>query len=52
MLYLNFRDTEPLTHDYLQRTCFGKKDILNLETGFITERNATWTGNSADAQYS
>ena len=30
----------------------GKKDRLNLEPGFITEKNATWTGTSvADAQY-
>ena len=52
MFYWNFWDTEPLTNDYMQGTYLGKKDILNLETGFITEKNATWTGTSvADAQY-
>jgi hypothetical protein len=52
MFYWNFWDTEPLTNDYMQGTYLGKKDILNLESGFITEKNATWTGTSAaDAQY-
>lgn len=52
MFYWNFWDTEPMTNDYMQGTYLGKKDILNLEAGFITEKNAMWTGTSAaDAQY-
>jgi hypothetical protein len=52
MFYWNFWDTEPMTNDYMQGTYLGKKDILNLEAGFITEKNAMWTGTSpANAQY-
>lgn len=46
MFYWNFWDTEPITNDYMQGTYLGKKDILNLEAGFITEKNAMWTGTS------
>ena len=41
---LNFWDTEPMTNPYWQGTYLGKKSILNLEGGFITQKNATWTG--------
>ncbi|MDN5881116.1 MAG: hypothetical protein L0H37_01965, partial [Nitrosospira sp.] len=52
MFYWNFWDKEPMTNDYMQGTYLGKKDILNLEAGFITEKNATWTGLApASAQY-
>jgi hypothetical protein len=48
----NFWDKEPMTNPYMQGTYLGKKSILNLEAGFITQKNATWTGVSeADAQF-
>jgi len=42
---INFWDTEPMTNPYWQGTYLGKKSILNLEGGFITQKAATWTGN-------
>ncbi|SEP05000.1 hypothetical protein [Nitrosovibrio sp. Nv6] len=42
----NFWDKEPMTNPYMQGTYLGKKSILNLEAGFITQKNATWTGAS------
>ena len=48
----NFWDKEPITNPYMQGTYLGKKSILNLEAGFITQKNATWTGASeATAQF-
>ncbi|HET7062527.1 MAG TPA: hypothetical protein VFI43_10155 [Nitrosospira sp.] len=41
---INFWDTEPMTNPYWQGTYLGKKSILNLEGGFITQKAATWTG--------
>jgi len=40
----NFWDTEPMTNTFMQGTYLGKKSVLNLEGGFITQKNATWTG--------
>ncbi|ODT78681.1 MAG: hypothetical protein ABS69_07705 [Nitrosomonadales bacterium SCN 54-20] len=40
----NFWDKEPMTNPYMQGTYLGKKSILNLEGGYITQKNATWTG--------
>jgi hypothetical protein len=40
----NFWDTEPMTNTFMQGTYLGKKSVLNLEAGFITQKNATWTG--------
>jgi len=48
----NFWDKEPMTNPYMQGTYLGKKSILNLEAGFITQKNATWTGlTEATAQF-
>lgn len=52
MFYWNFWDTEPNTNPYMQGTYLGKKDILNLEAGFATQKDAMWTGTSAaDAHF-
>ncbi|MEO7560541.1 MAG: hypothetical protein ABIT23_09840 [Nitrosospira sp.] len=42
----NFWDTEPMTNTLMQGTYLGKKSVLNLEAGFITQKNATSTGTS------
>jgi hypothetical protein len=42
----NFWDTEPMTNTFMQGTYLGKKSVLNLEAGFITQKNATSTGTS------
>jgi hypothetical protein len=41
----NFFDSEPHTTPYMAGTYLGKKHIFNLEAGFITQKNATWTSN-------
>ncbi len=45
----NFFDKETqITPGYMTGTYLGKKKVVNLEAGFITQRNATWrTGTSA-----
>ena len=40
----NLWDTEPMTNTFMQGTYLGRKSVLNLEAGFITQKNATWTG--------
>lgn len=47
----NFFDKEPHTTPYMTGTYLGKKKILNLEAGFITQNNATWTKESTDTTY-
>lgn len=42
----NFFDAEPHTTPYMAGTYLGKKKVLNLEAGFITQKNATWTRES------
>ncbi len=39
----NIFDKEPNTTPYMIGTYLGKKKILNIEAGFITQQNATWT---------
>jgi hypothetical protein len=39
----NFFDKESHVTPYMSGTYLGKKKVLNLEVGFITQRNATWT---------
>jgi hypothetical protein len=39
----NFFESEPHTTPYMTGTYLGKKKIFNLEAGFITQKNATWT---------
>jgi hypothetical protein len=47
----NFFDKEPHTTPYMTGTYLGKKKVLNLEAGFITQGNATWTSESTDTTY-
>jgi hypothetical protein len=47
----NFWETEPMTNTFMQGTYLGKKSILNLEAGFITQKNATWTGTESNPQF-
>jgi hypothetical protein len=47
----NFWDTEPMTNTFMQGTYLGKKSVLNVEGGFITQKNATWTGTPDNPQY-
>jgi len=39
----NFFDRETHTTPYMTGTYLGKKKVFNVEAGFITQRNATWT---------
>jgi hypothetical protein len=39
----NFFDSEPHTTPYMTGTYLGKKKIFNVEAGFISQKNATWT---------
>ena len=43
----NFFDTESHTTPYMTGTYLGKKKVLNLEAGFITQNNAMWTRETA-----
>jgi hypothetical protein len=47
----NFFDTEPHTTPYMAGTYLGKKKVLNLEAGFITQKDATWTGDNLSQNY-
>ncbi|MFM9840653.1 MAG: hypothetical protein ACKVOQ_20465 [Cyclobacteriaceae bacterium] len=47
MLIWNFFDKESHVTPYMTGTYLGKKKVLNLEAGFITQNNATWTGDPA-----
>ena len=40
----NFLDKEPHTTPYMTGTYLGKRKVLNLEAGFINQKDATWTG--------
>lgn len=39
----NFFDSEPHVTPFMPGTYFGKKKVLNLEAGFITQKGATWS---------
>jgi hypothetical protein len=39
----NFFDSEPHATPYMTGTFLGKRKIFNLEAGFITQNNATWS---------
>ena len=45
----NFFDSESHTTPYMTGTYLGKKKVFNLEGGFITQSNATWTGDGTAA---
>jgi len=47
----NFFDKEAHTTPYMTGTYLGKKRVLNLEAGFITQSKATWTKEVADTIY-
>jgi hypothetical protein len=50
-LIYNFLEKEPHITPYMTGTYLGKKKVLNLETGFISQANATWTHNGIDTLY-
>lgn len=43
----NFFEREPHVVPFMPGTYYGKKKILNLEGGFITQKNATWSSTNA-----
>ncbi len=47
----NFFDKESHVTPYMTGAYLGKKRIFNLEAGFITQKNATWTGDAVAQQY-
>lgn len=47
----NFFDKESHATPYMTGTYLGKKRVLNLEGGFITQHDATWTGTTIDHAY-
>lgn len=47
----NFFETEPHTTPYMAGTYLGKKKILNLEAGFISQKNATWNLENTDTVF-
>jgi len=47
----NLFDKEPHTTPYMAGTYLGKKKVLNLEAGFITQGKATWTKETTDTTY-
>lgn len=52
LLIYNFFDTEDnTTPGYMTGTYLGKRKVFNLEAGFITQKNATWSRSGADTVY-
>jgi hypothetical protein len=47
----NFFDKESHVTPYMTGTYLGKKKVLNLEAGFIIQKNATWTGDNTTQSY-
>lgn len=43
MLIYNLMDKEPHATPYMTGTYLGRKKVLNIETGFISQKKATWT---------
>ncbi|TDE11119.1 hypothetical protein [Dyadobacter psychrotolerans] len=53
LLIYNIFDTEDnTTPGYMTGTYLGKRKILNIEAGFITQKNGTWRKEGADTLYS
>ncbi|PWT96768.1 MAG: hypothetical protein C5B52_15085 [Bacteroidetes bacterium] len=52
LLIWNFLETEPHTIAFMPGAYYGKKKVFNLEAGFITQQDATWSspdgGTTAD----
>ena len=42
----NFFDREPHIVPFMPGTYYGKKKVLNLESGFITQKKATWSSSN------
>lgn len=51
MLIYNFLEKEPHTTPYMAGTYLGDRRILNLEGGFIYQKNATWSVMDADTAF-
>lgn len=51
MLIYNIFDKESHTTPYMTGTYLGKKKLLNIEAGWITQGKATWTRDGADTLY-
>lgn len=49
LLVWNFFDKESHVTPYMTGTYLGKKKVLNLEAGIISQNNATWTGSNTNA---
>lgn len=47
----NLWDSEPHTTPYMTGTYLGKRRVLNLETGFISQPRATWSASETDTAY-
>jgi hypothetical protein len=52
LLSWNFFEKESHVTPYMTGTYLGKKKVLNLEAGFTTQANATWTGANTNADRS
>jgi hypothetical protein len=50
-LVWNFFEKESHVTPYMTGTYLGKKKVLNLEAGFILQKNATWTGDNVAQFY-
>lgn len=51
LLIWNFLDKEPHTTPYMTGTYLGKRRVLNIEAGFITQQKATWTGSPGNESF-
>lgn len=47
----NVFDKEPMTTPYMTGTYLGKRKVLNIEAGLITQKDATWTGDATNQEY-
>jgi hypothetical protein len=47
----NFFEKESHTTPYMTGTYLGKKKVFNLEGGFITQKNALWTGDGTTNEF-
>lgn len=47
----NLKDSEPHATPYMTGSYLGKRNVLNIEAGFIAQPRATWTSHGADTSY-
>lgn len=45
----NFLEKDPSNNQFCNGTFLGKRKILNLEAGFIIQKNATWSGSASNS---